>query len=63
MDSCPKDHPVLMFCPGACEKSKNILMGEWLERLQIWELMSYGTTQPTTLYPSRWAEIPAPPAE
>jgi hypothetical protein len=61
MESCPKDRAVMMYCPGACQASNDILMGIWLERLQIWELMPYGTIQPTTLFPTMWADIPAGP--
>jgi hypothetical protein len=61
IDLCPKDRPVLMYCPGHCTPTGDVLMGQWLERLQIWELMPYGTTQPVTLFPTMWAEIPPGP--
>lgn len=62
MDTAKKDGSMMMlFCPGISPDTKGILMGGWDARLAVWTLLPYGSAQPTTLYPSRWADIPAGP--
>ena len=61
MDSAPKDKQVMLYCPGISPDTGGVLMGGWNARLGIWVLLPYGTAQFTTLYPSRWADIPAGP--
>lgn len=63
MDNCPRDRMVNMFCPGVSPATKGVLQGLWNDRLQVWTLNPYGTTQFITLFPSRWCEIEEPPAK
>ena len=62
MDSAPRDgSQIMLYCPGAVPSTKGVVIGGWLARLSVWELLPYGTTQPVTLYPSMWAPVPAGP--
>lgn len=73
MDSAPKDkivvdgkecdHIINLFCPGVSPATRGVLQGYWDTRLKGWILNSYGQTQPTVLYPSRWCEVEMPPAK
>lgn len=60
-DQTPKDRMVEFYCPGISKPSKGILQGIWNDRLKIWTLNPYGTTQFVTLFPSMWREIGNPP--
>lgn len=63
MDTAKQDGSMMnLFCPGVSDPTKGVLQGCWNARLGVWILNPYGSTQFTTLFPSRWCPIEAPPA-
>lgn len=63
IDSARKDGSIMnLFCPGACGATKDVLQGCWNDRLKNWILNPYGSTMFTTLFPTKWCELEAPPA-
>lgn len=57
----PLDRPVKLYCPATSPSTNGVLLGQWLDRLSIWQLLPYGTTQPIAIVPTHWAELDAPP--
>lgn len=59
--TAPQDRMLNLLCPGMSAPTKGVLQGGWNARLSVWVLNPFGTVQFTTLFPSMWDEIEAPP--
>lgn len=57
----PLDRPVKLYCPATSPTTRGVLLGQWLSRLSIWQLLPFGTTQPVAILPTMWAELDDPP--